>query len=80
MDSLLNQYVDYINTRKAGSGYRIAISHEKKMGYAISKIFMDRGGVDVLASGMTQNEVHYYLRGLSDGVNPLSLGVRNESR
>lgn len=80
MDSLLNQYVDYINTRKAGSGYRICMEHEKKCGYSIRKVFTDTGGVAVMASGMTKNEVHYYLMGLADGVNPFSLGLRNESR
>jgi hypothetical protein len=80
VDSLLNQYVDYINTRKAGSGYRVCMAHEKKCGYSICKVFTDNGGVDVMASGMTKNEVHYYLRGLSDGVNPLSLGAWDESR
>lgn len=73
MDNLLEQYVGYINSKKVDSGYAIFLSHYNKC-YSVSKTYKNNGGIDILASGMTKNEVHFYLRGLADGLNPLSLG------
>jgi hypothetical protein len=73
MDSVLEQHIRYINTKRADEEYRVCVAKDGRR-YSVSKVFLKNAGIDVLASNMTKNEVYFYLRGLSDGVNPLSIG------